>query len=259
MSPPLVRELVEYDVARQHGPIFIPQHMHHFCQMDLILGGRMVLLSPQERIVLKRGDGLLIPPLCRHGFEIAEHVHHAGFKFQLHPRYTALPGGRPRVVRMSNQILALARTIRRGPNPARPLAIHEILSLATLCLVHLLQESSGPTPAPQAADYPELWNLLGEVIASPHAGWTVRQPAQRCSLSEGHFTKLFIRTFNQTPRQFLLESRIRDAADRLNRDGQSIKSIAHASGYATVHSFTRAFKRALGIAPAAYVKSQGRM
>jgi AraC-like DNA-binding protein len=259
MATPLVRELIEYHVARQRGPILVPQHLHHFCQMDLILGGRMVLLTPSERIILKPGDGLLIPPLCRHGFEITTHVHHASFKLQLHPRYTTLPGGRPRVVRLPRQTIDLARIIYNVPKADHPLAIHDILALATLGLTHLLHQTPPSASSSPPADSPELWKLLGDVIANPHAGWTVQQLADRSGLSEGHFTKLFIRSFNQTPRRFLLESRIRDAADRLNRDGQSIKSIARDCGYATVHSFTRAFKRALGIAPAAYVKSQGRL
>lgn len=252
---PLVRELLEFHVPRQYGPISVPLHVHPFCQMDLILDGRMILRTPLEQVLLRRGDGLLIPPLCRHGFEITGQVVHANIKLQIHPQYTTMLGTAHRVVRIPGNLLSLARQIRTD---AHPLAAHEAAALATICLVRLLNAPQTAPAPPPPGESAELFDLIGQVIAQPHAGWTVRQLAQRCHLSEGHFTKLFTRTFGQTPRRFLLEARIWSAADRLNQQNQSIKSIAHECGYATVHSFTRAFKRAMGVAPAAYVKSQGR-
>lgn len=261
MAMPLVQGLVEFSYAHQRGPIHVPLHVHHFSQMDVIIDGSMVLQTPGRRQVLRKGDSTLIPPLCRHGFEIATRVEHASFKLHVHPQYSAMLGRRPRVARLQSDQLAIARSAGRWRRDDKPLSFHGAMSAATYYLVHLLDDSapSSADPADRAFASGQMWDLLGGVIADPHAGWTVARLAEQGHVSEGHFTKMFVRAFGQTPQRFLLESRIWDAADRLTRDDRPIKSVAEQTGYASVHSFSRAFKRAMGVSPAAYVHSQGRL
>lgn len=257
----LIQNLLEFSYAHQHGPIHVVQHVHHFSQFDVILEGSMVLLAGGKQRVLRPGDSTLIPPLCRHGFEILQSVRHASFKAHIHPQYSAMVGTQARIARLADEQLAVARTAGRWFEANSPLNLHGALAAATYYLVHLLQHHP---PEAQQHDSSlgissELRELLSQIIAQPHANWSVRRMAERCHVSEGHFTKSFVRSFGQTPQRFLLEARIWDAADRLGRDEVSIKSVAQSIGYATVHSFTRAFKRAMGISPAAYVRSQGKL
>jgi len=261
MSPPLVQDIVEFTCEHQSGPVAVPLHVHHFFQMDVILGGSMDLRTRSGRITLKQGDGTLIPPLLLHGFNIAGHVHHATFKFHMHPRYSAIAGHALRILRFDEKYMDVAEAAGRAAHANEPMNAHFISAAAVMCLVHAMRESP---PAPDTIEASsnssrEMWEVLNEVMARPHANWSVHQLAQRCHLSEGHFTKKFVHSFGQTPRRFLLEARIWGAAGRLNRDNISIKAMAESSGYATVHSFSRAFKRAIGVSPAAYVRSQGQL
>lgn len=261
MLPAPVQEMIEFDVTRQGGPLSVPLHVHHYCQVDLLLGGSMDLLLNDRRIRLKAGDGALIPPLLPHGYRITGQVHHAVMKMRVHLHYAPLIGRQAHLFRYDPIHLDLAASAERWLEVGQPMNVHAQLAVATLCLARALATLRSPdAPAGLRAAPPAgFWRVVDEVISSPHLDWSVAGLAERCSLSEGHFTKKFIEAFAQTPQRFLLEARIRDAIDRMHREQLSIKAAAQAAGYATVHSFTRAFKRAMGVSPAAYMKSQGHL
>lgn len=269
MMPPLVQDLLELNYSEQFGPIDVPLHVHHYCQADVILAGEMEMLTRgggNGRVLLRKGIATIVPPLAMHGYRISGSVRHTTFRIRVHARYGAMLGHAPRVALLGRQIVAIAEAAGRQWRAGDPLQAQFATAAATLCLAALLgdqrsaAESSADDNTASPALSQELWGVLNEVIQHPHAGWTVQRMAQRCHLSEGHFSKTFIRAFAQTPQKFLLETRMGDAADRLNRDEDaSIKSVAQATGYATVHSFSRAFKRALGVSPAAYIRSQGKL
>jgi AraC-like DNA-binding protein len=261
MAPLLIQKLVEFDCANQQGPLAVPLHVHHVCQLDVILAGSMELRTREGRLMLKKGDASLIPPLSPHGFGITKNVRHATFKVRIHPRYNAMVGHVPRIVRFDHEAMRVAEFAGPWSQSGDPLRVNEVMAAATLCLVHMLRQDSPAAGADAALSepFPEFWKAVNGVIANPHDEWTVGRLADRCHVSEGHFSKTFVRLFGQTPQRFLMESRIWEAADRLSRgDDATIKSVAGAVGYATVHSFSRAFKQAMGVSPAAYVKGQGK-
>lgn len=262
MIPAPIQELIEFDVTRQTGPLSVPLHVHHYCQLDVVIGGSMDLLLPGRRIRLKPGDCALIPPLLSHGYQIAGPVHHAVIKARIPIHYAPTIGRQVHLLRYQQIQLSLARSASQWLTHRHPTDAHALIAVATICLCHAfstMRATSRELAATHTAPPGEFWRVVDEVISSPHLDWTVAQLAARCDLSEGHFTKKFIEAFEQTPQRFLLDARIRQAIDRMNRDQLSIKAAAQATGYATVHSFTRAFKRAMGVSPAAYMKSQGRL
>jgi AraC-like DNA-binding protein len=262
MTPLLIQKLVKFDCAHQRGPLTVPLHVHHVCQLDVILSGSMELRMRTGRVRLKKGDGSLIPALSPHGFGITRSVRHATFKIRIHPRYNALLGHAPRIVRFDPEHMRIAEFAGPWSQRGEAFRMNEVVAAATLCLVHVLRADPPGTEVevPPPNPFPEFWEAVNEVIADPHGQWTVGRLADRCQVSEGHFSKTFVRLFGQRPQRFLMESRIWEAADRLNRgDDATIKSVARDMGYATVHSFSRAFKRAMGISPAAYVRGQGKL
>jgi AraC-like DNA-binding protein len=262
MAPLLIQKLLEFDCAHQHGPLTVPLHVHHVCQLDVILSGSMELRTREGRIGLTKGDGSLVPALSPHGFGIAGSVRHATFKIRIHPRYNALLGHVPRIVRFDQAHMRIAEFAAPWSQSGDPFQVNQVMAAATLCLVHVLRHDSSAARVDAAVSepFPEFWKAVNGVIANPHDEWTVGRLAGQCHVSEGHFSKTFVRLFGQTPQRFLMESRIWEAADRLSRgDNMTIKSVARAMGYATVHSFSRAFKQAMGVSPAAYAKAQGQL
>jgi AraC-like DNA-binding protein len=258
MTPPLIQELIEFDNARSRGKIRIATHVHHCFQMDVLLSGRMKLLLPGRTIWLRKGYGVLLPPLAPHGFEIAGAVHHVSFKFHVHPRYFASFSHEPCVFPLPAGELGAARVVRRWDRSSDVLTAQQALGAAMICLVGAMRKN----PARQvkaSLPTPELWAAVNAVITRPEDDWTVQKLAAMCDWTEGHFTRRFIEWFNQNPRRFLLESRMSIAARMLSAGELPVKAIAGRCGYATVHSFARAFKRATGMTPGRYVNPHGRL
>jgi len=79
--------------------------------------------------------------------------------------------------------------------------------------------------------------------------------ASRFHFSETHMYQLFKELMNVTFSDYLESMRIRRACELLNGGQSTIRDVAKAVGYSSDHTFRRAFKRAMGVAPTDYVKA----
>jgi AraC-like DNA-binding protein len=76
--------------------------------------------------------------------------------------------------------------------------------------------------------------------------------AREMRLSHDYFSRVFRRSFGVTPRRWLMQERIRQAALRLCTSVQSVSQIAQVFGYDDVYLFSRQFKDVMGQGPLAY-------
>lgn len=76
--------------------------------------------------------------------------------------------------------------------------------------------------------------------------------AQAHHISEVYLRKLFIREFDTSPRQYLLQMRIANAKRILEEQDITVSSVAEKCGYSTVYHFCRSFKHITGITPSDY-------
>src|SRR6476660_6302043 len=70
--------------------------------------------------------------------------------------------------------------------------------------------------------------------------------------SKFHFLRLFKRTYNKTPYQYLSEFRIEKAKEKLRLDCRSINEICEEVGFESNTSFTTKFKDYTGETPAVF-------
>jgi AraC-like DNA-binding protein len=70
--------------------------------------------------------------------------------------------------------------------------------------------------------------------------------------SKYHFLRLFKRTYNKTPYQYLSERRIEKAKEKLKSDAGSINEICEEVGFESNTSFTTKFKDYTGETPAVF-------
>lgn len=81
---------------------------------------------------------------------------------------------------------------------------------------------------------------------------TVDELAKMAHLSSRHFIRLFIQNYGITPKQYIMQLRIRYACRRLEQSAKSISDIAFESGFTDTNYFTSCFKSRMGKSPKEY-------
>ena len=79
--------------------------------------------------------------------------------------------------------------------------------------------------------------------------------AEKSDISEIYFRMLFKETFGKTPKQYILELRIKKACKLLSDNYASVGTIAEECGFSSVYHFCRSFKDNVGMTPTEYAKS----
>ena len=81
---------------------------------------------------------------------------------------------------------------------------------------------------------------------------TVDDLAAAAGLSRAHFSRMFTRTFGESPSGYLQTRRLERAAALLRYTDRSVADICAMVGFSSVGSFTTTFARVYGKPPAAY-------
>ena len=81
---------------------------------------------------------------------------------------------------------------------------------------------------------------------------TVTDLAAAVGLSRAHFSRMFTRTFGESPRAYLQSRRLERAAALLRYTDRSVAEICGMVGLQSIGSFTTSFARVFGKPPAAY-------
>ncbi len=76
--------------------------------------------------------------------------------------------------------------------------------------------------------------------------------ADRAGISPFHFLRLFAKVLGVTPHQYLVRSRLRQAARLLIEEDTAITEIAYDVGFNDLSNFVRTFHRAAGVSPGAF-------
>ncbi|MDN5201336.1 AraC family transcriptional regulator [Fulvivirgaceae bacterium BMA10] len=80
--------------------------------------------------------------------------------------------------------------------------------------------------------------------------------SQEACLSKFHFLRLFKRTYNKTPHQYLTERRIEKAKTKLSDTDLKVQEICMDVGFESVTSFTLKFRSVTGQTPMDYRKKR---
>ncbi len=81
--------------------------------------------------------------------------------------------------------------------------------------------------------------------------------AEAVGLSADYFARLFRKSFDLSPRAWLVDQRVRHAAAALVNSGRSVSQIAVDYGYQDVFLFSRQFKRIMHMSPLRYRREHG--
>lgn len=134
--------------------------------------------------------------------------------------------------------------------------------LAELLFVEAVRRYLASLPAQQTGWLAGLRDrIVGRALGLLHARvadpWTTEELARRVGLSRSALAERFTTLLGMPPMRYLAAWRLQLAAARLRDSPRSTAQIASEVGYESEAAFSRAFKRAFGVTPAAWRRQSG--
>ena len=224
------------------------RHSHRSILVGVVLSGQRRLLLPDGELCVAPGDGFLLPAGLPH--RCHSNGPHSYRVVSIAPqlwRSLAAPPQQAQVLRAGSPALLAARRLIAGLRGAR-----DALAVDA-CLVTLQQTLCRDDEADDDAPPPARLLAVRDWLDA-HGGEVVRLTtlARLAGCSPGLINRLFRQQFGLPPYEYLLQQRLRQAAQRLRESAQSLADIAYEAGFADQSHLQRLFRRAYGTTPQAY-------
>jgi AraC-like DNA-binding protein len=107
-----------------------------------------------------------------------------------------------------------------------------------------------------AARDPDIGRVLAAIHLNPSESWTIESLAGIMRGSRSAFAERFNRVVGETPARYVAQVRMHHARQWLTRDKARIGVVAQRLGYDSEASFSRAFKRVMGVPPSHFRAGQ---
>lgn len=164
--------------------------------------------------------------------------------------------GIPDMIRIKNheEVLKIIKKIihyfeRRDPNS---LIVQKALVLELLHEITLGLNTEENTKV--SKHYRELDRAVSYIIDHYHQEIRIEALARICCLSVHHFERLFKMKYHISPGKYIIRHKIEKAKEMMLYSKMSISEIAERVGYSSIHSFSKAFRKAEGVPPVEYIK-----
>jgi AraC-like DNA-binding protein len=151
---------------------------------------------------------------------------------------------------LSRQLIEESRRGRAGADCV-------LTRLAELMFIEVVRRYLESLPPGQAGWLAGLRDeVVGRVLTLLHGRpghpWTLDELAREAASSRTAVAKRFGELVGQPPMQYLTQWRMQVAANLLSQSGAKVAAIGSEVGYDSEAAFSRAFKKATGLAPGAW-------
>jgi AraC-like DNA-binding protein len=170
----------------------------------------------------------------------------------------------PRVLHISGATLGpdswVATFLRAAvveSNQRRPGGEAVLERMSEMLFVEVLRRYVDTLPAGQTGWLagmrdPSVGRVLALLHEKPDTPWTLERLADDAAMSRSTLHERFVHFIGQPPMQYLAQWRMQVAATLLRDTNSKIIEVALGVGYESEAAFSRAFKRAVGVAPGAW-------
>ncbi|ALS24026.1 MULTISPECIES: helix-turn-helix transcriptional regulator [Paenibacillus] len=138
----------------------------------------------------------------------------------------------------------------------RLVSSHEHTDLARLRMFYsIFEELSGANIQPSAQDNRTVsWLQKGKEYLEIHyvEGITVERAAEFVGVDRTHYTKQFRKAYGVTPIQYIQQLRMKEAKQLIEQTNYTMTEIAQSVGYPDLFTFSKAFKKMVGVSPKEY-------
>ena len=135
-------------------------------------------------------------------------------------------------------------------------------SLYELLFVYAIRAYASSSAAPPkgwlaAMSDKHLSKAIGAMHSGLHRSWSVDSLAREARMSRSAFALKFRAVLGQTPFEYLTQWRMYRAGAMIRLKHTSFSEVASAVGYGSESSFSRVFRREMGVAPRVYRRKCG--
>lgn len=248
-----------------------PMHWHEELELVCVREGTGILTVQTQRIQIRAGDLVLIPPQTVHSFEqmAGEEMRYYTILFRLSlveanpgiAKYTAalwnqgkkscyLPKGDGLNERLMPSVMELLQYRNHRDDGFELLVYSHLYRI----LYEILRESSDGAVEQDRkhANYDRIKEILEYLKENYAQSITVAQAADRCGFSQSHFMRLFREMTGTSFAQYGKLQRLNIAAEQLRTTGKRVGEIAEEVGIGNLSYFSRAFEEKYHMSPSAY-------
>lgn len=106
-----------------------------------------------------------------------------------------------------------------------------------------------------SSPYSKLWKAMSYIGEHFMENFSIKEVAESAGFSEKYFISSFRQKVGISPKQYLIQCRMRYASHMLVHSEEKIQDIAFYMGYADVYSFSKAFKKFYDETPSEFRKN----
>jgi AraC-like DNA-binding protein len=255
------------DVVCTSGPRDRPfEEQHGMMCIALVTDGSFQYRTLQGSSVMSPGSVLLgnagAPYECGHEHCVGDRCLSFHFAPQLFesivaavPNAIRLPFREPRLPWLPQLLPLIATAQSMRDEPCDVDEVEELAMRLAGAVCAALTAPKSATSRARAASQRDEWrvtSILRRMEAAPHERHSLRELAQDTAMSPYHLLRVFEQVVGVTPHQYLLRTRLRQAAIRLRQSGHSVAAIAADCGFGDLSTFNRQFRRLIGATPTVY-------
>lgn len=170
------------------------------------------------------------------------------------PRVLHVPGA---TLGPDSWVASFLRAAVVESNQKRPGGEAVLERMSEMLFVEVLRRHVDALPAGQTGwlagmREPSVGRVLALLHEKPDAPWTIERLADDAAMSRSTLHERFVHFIGLPPMQYLAQWRMQVAAGLLRDTEAKLITVALAVGYESEAAFSRAFKRAVGVAPGAW-------
>jgi AraC-like DNA-binding protein len=227
--------------------------LHHRCVLIFALRTAATVRVDDRGVRLNPGHALLILPFQFHHYSDAEResLEWLFITFEL-SETEPLEALRFRPFRVAPDLRRTAAELVQAYQRERRAELPVLLLALLLARIRRMRAGRGVAAPPPEVTEPGLLARVNQLALRTEAPAGTREIARALGISPSHLRARFRASCGVSLGKHLRRLRLEHACGLLRLGTQRVSEVAEACGFASIHSFSRAFRRAYGVPPLTY-------